>query len=197
MRTPIAVEQMFAISGRTATGEVSFLPSSVAYFAGIEYPVVALVGDLDSFGRLVGQDGYALQLLSTDQDGLTPTDLVYIVTIRLDGESLRAFSCQLPGDSTATEYDGLTVLGSDIVQLQTLIASPSMIGQAIIGTNIPDGTTVLAISAPAFYPYSAVDSPLPGNTLQLSAQATGTQVGDCEFTVGGAVLLSSLEPVST
>ncbi len=183
MRTLLAVEGLWLRpDGTPATGWCSFTANSIAYNAGLEYRNGPLSGYLDELGRLCATSGYALELFATDDAGTTPTDLTYTVTERIDEQDLWEFTTALPAASTAMDAAASLVLGSPLCQLGNLIAAACMVGQPISGTGVPSLATVLGFD------------PI-GNTLTMSAGASASET-QTTITVGGAVLLSSLEPVS-
>lgn len=178
--TPISIQgQLQNADGSPATGTIVATPNSLLANGAELYPTSPIAGLLNAEGQVVAQSMYALTVGATDDAGTTPAGSDYTFTIKLDGSPIQEFTAAIPHASTATETNGDTVALSPIVVLDTLVAAESMVTQPITGTNIPGGTTVLSVN-PAT------------NSLTLSANASGTQLGGCQFVVGGAVELSVL-----
>lgn len=175
MRTPISV-QMLATdeSDVPATGTVC-VRTLEAEFSPVVFTSNPSCGVIDVLGRLVSQNYSALFVNASDDAGF---DTLYTFTIAFDGQEQIEFQCKVPGDSTATEAAAQTTNGSPTVTLMSLIAANAMLGQPIVGGNWPDDTTVIGVSVIA-------------NTVTLSANATAT--GICIATVGGAVMMETLQ----
>ncbi len=143
-------------------------------------------GLLDGAGRIIGQDQLALLLVATDDSTTLPEGVTYTLTLSLDGEPPVEFDTALPhnpssfGASGAKVVDGLatTVEGQPLVTLVTVVASETMVGATITGTNI-SGTV------------ESVDT--DANTLTLSANATATGVDPTLTIAGGCVSFVALQ----
>lgn len=180
-RTLISIQmQTVNADGFPAKGTVTIRPTNPAY-AITTYSAGPESGTLDPQGRLTAQSTAAVMVFASDDVNPSTSEsfaTVYNVVMSLYGQEQQSFNCYVPGDSTATELAAQTVVDTPTVTLSSLIASNAMLGQSIVGDNWPEGTVVLSVSTFA-------------NTVTLSQNATAT--GSCEATVGGAVLIESLE----
>jgi hypothetical protein len=186
--TAIAIEgQIVNPDGSTPTGSLSATLNAPLINGTQVIPAGAIAGLLNSEGQIVAASMDALVLWATDDAGTEPTGPdgipMYTFSLSVDGSPLREFSAPVPSASTATETNGGSVDGSATVALDTLVASESMVGQEINGTNLPGGTRVQSVNAAA-------------NTLTLTQVATATSLGECVWVIGGAVAFSALIPAA-
>jgi hypothetical protein len=179
--TPISIQGLFSNSdGSAATGYFTATPNSTMVNDGIELSQAPIAGVINGAGQIAAQSQFAFVVTANDDSGTTPPASNYTFSIAITSGPLIEFDALVPHICTATEANGATTITNPVVQLSTLLASPSMVGQDITGTNIPGGTTVLS-----------VDQLL--NQITLSANATATQASGCEFVIGGCIEIETLQ----
>ena len=177
MRTPISIQSLLLSGdGTPATGTICLTPTTSAVNSDQLYGAEPICGLFDTKGRVVAQNYEALEVWASDDDGIDPV-VAYVVSVRIDGQSLLEFTCTIPAASTAFDAGAVTADGTTTVNLSELVVSPSMVGQPITGGNIPISTTVVSVD-------------VGQNALTMSNPATMS--GTTIVAIGGAAALTGL-----
>lgn len=172
-------------SGGGSQGQVVLTLSATLRNGTTEVSPASIPGTFDPSGRVCSPGLFPLIVDANDDAPTTPPGSSYEIDLTIDGTQLETFEAVISHLATAVDSAGVTATSTTIT-LGNLLASPTMVGQTITGTDIPGSTTVTGY---AFVPSGAGAV----NTLTISNPATGSHSG-ASFTIGGVVDLGALVP---